>query len=163
MFLPRTSICIATSKDTFHAHILPQYSPVSFTHASFIGVSKGLVCRRTSSTRSLFTAWLWSNVLKVMYGCSLCSPLTGHRTYTWHLQQQNTLGNDRFKFVDRTTKSDTNSRLVDDVRRWTTLDVLLFTYRLAVKRLRTDGPITHAHALQLHFTRLHRALCSLTA
>ena len=102
-FLPRTSMCIANSKDTNHAHILPHYSPVSFPHASFVGVSKGLVCRPTSSTTSLSTGWLWSNVLKARYGCSLRSPRTGHRMYPWHLQQQNTqntLRNDTIKFLD---------------------------------------------------------------
>ena len=149
-FLPRTSMCIA-SKDTNHAYILPHYSPVSFPHASFVGVSKGLVCRRTSSTTSLSTGWLWSNVLKARYGCSLCSPRTGHRMYIWHLQQQNTqntLSNDTFKFLDRTPqlqKSDTNSRLYHDVRRWTTFDILLFTCHLAVQRLRTHRPTAHAH------------------
>ena len=104
-FLPRTSMCIANSEETNHAHILPQYSPVSFPHASFVGVSKALVCQRTSSTTSLSTGWSWSNVLKVRYGCALCSPRTGHRMYTWHLQQQNTqntFSNNTFKFLDRT-------------------------------------------------------------
>ena len=104
-FLHRTSVCIVNSKDTNHAHILPHYSPVSFPHASFVEVSKRVVCRRTLSTTSLSTGWLWSNVLKATYGCSLCSPRTGHRMYPWNLQQQNTpntLSNDTLKFLNRT-------------------------------------------------------------
>ena len=57
---------------------------MSFTHASFVGLSKGLLCRRTSSSTFLFTVWLWLRMLKRSTGCAVSSPLTYHRMYPWH-------------------------------------------------------------------------------
>lgn len=76
-----STIAWTQTKHTSHV----QDSPASLAILPFVVVSNGFVFRQTSSTAALSTSWLCSSTFDPLkYGCSLSSPATGCRMYTWH-------------------------------------------------------------------------------